>query len=284
MNRFAILPLIGLVMATPVQAKRVAAQPAPVVRALRANAVIVGKVTSMEKGTVDVANPGEAAKVPYQVAVLKVESLLSGPVGVTHVKVGFPAPADPNKPAPPRRGYPSVTLVEGQSGLYFLTQHPTAGFYVINPMMPPVDASAENYKTDLESVKHALAVLAEPMNHLKAEKADDRYFAAAVLILKYRTYPEGAAEVDQVKVAPEETQMILKALADAPDWSRSASFPIPPTQIRNYLALTEKDGWKNPVLRPGVAEDVNKVFKDAFTTWLAGPGQTYQITKMTPKK
>jgi hypothetical protein len=285
MRRLLVIPFLGLMMATPVEAKRVAATPAPVIRAIRADTVVVGKVTAIEKETVEVAVPAENVKQTFKVAVIKVDSVLGGAAGVTHVRVGFvPAPpADPANPAPPRRGF-SPALVEGQSGLFFLTKHPTQPFHVIGPMMPPVDAAAENYKAELEAVKQAMAVLADPAKHLKAEKAEERFFAAATLLVKYRTYPEGVAEVDQVKVSPEESQTMLKALADAPDWGRPGKFPMSPTQLMNSLALTDRDGWKSPMLRPGVAEDVNRLFKDAFAAWLAGPGKDYRITKMVPKK
>jgi hypothetical protein len=127
-------------------------------------------------------------------------------------------------------------------------------------------------------------VLADPTKHLKAEKADDRFFAAATLLVKYRTYPEGAADVDQVKVSAEESRLILKAIADAPDWGRPGKFPMSATQLMNSLALTDKDGWKSPMLRPGVAEDLNRLFKDAFAAWLDSAGKDYRITKMVAKK
>jgi hypothetical protein len=285
MRKLLAIPFLGLMMATPVEAKRVAAPTAPVIRAIRADTVVVGKVTAIEKETVEVTVPGENVKQAFKVAVIKVDTVLGGSPDVTHVRVGFfpPPPADPTNPAPPRRGF-SPALAEGQSGMFFLTKHPTQPFHVIGPMMPPVDAAAENYKAELEAVKQAMAVLADPARHLKAEKADDRYFAAATLLVKYRTYPDGVAEVDQVKVSAEESQIILKALSDATDWGRPGKFPMAPTLLMNSLALTDKDGWKSPMLRPGVAEDVNKLFKDAFTNWLAGPGKDYRITKMVPKK
>lgn len=285
MRRYLLVPLIAVVIATPAEGKR-AAQPAPVVRAIRADLVVVGKVTAIEKETVEAALPGDTVKQTYRVAVVKVDTILSGAADLTHVKVGFlpPPPVDPNVPLPPRRGYPPVVLAEGQSGLYFLTKHPTAAFHVISPMFPPVDAAADNYKTELETVKRALAVLADPTKHLKTEKAEDRFFAAAVMVVKYRSYPEGGGDVDQVKVSAEESRMILKALADAPDWSRAEYFPMTPTQVFYMLALSQPDGWKNPTLRPGVPEDLNKVTKEAFAAWLDGPGKDYRIRAMVPKK
>jgi hypothetical protein len=286
MRKLLLVPLLGLIMATPAEARKVAAQPSPVVRAIRSDTVVVGKVTAIEKDPLEVAAPGDTAKQSYRVAVIKADAVLSGAPDLTHVKVGFipPPPVDPTKPAPPRRGYPPVVLTEGQTGVFFLLKHPSAAIFVISPMMPPIDATAADYKTELESIKRAMTVLADPTKHLKVEKAEDRFFAAAVLIMKYRSYPENASDVEQVKVSAEESRLILKGLADAPDWSRPTGFPISATQLMNYLALTDKDGWKNPMLRPGVPEDVNRLFKDAFIAWLDGAGKDYRITKMVAKK
>ena len=61
MPRFLFAPLFALLVAVPVEAKRIAAPP-PILRAIKADVVFVGKVTAIEKDTIDAAPfPGDPA-------------------------------------------------------------------------------------------------------------------------------------------------------------------------------------------------------------------------------
>ncbi len=280
----------ALVLSAPVGAKRAIRLFTPVEKVARADAVVLGKVTAIEKDTVSSAPaPGAPEKVAYRVAVIKVESGLHGAAGATHVKVGFVPPPKDEPPAPgklggPRRGgYPPVVLTEGMEGLFYLTKHHTGEFYTINPMLAPAEAKAENYKTDLAQAKSAAAVLADPMKALKADKAADRGFAAIVLVTKYRSYPETAAEVVEEKVPAEESKLVLKALAEG-NWKPDPNDATAPNAYMafNQLGLTDKDGWKFPMVKPG--EDFGDKTKEAFGAWLAGPGKDYQLRKFVAKK
>ncbi len=179
------------VLAIPVEAKRVARSFTPVEKFARAEIVVTGKVSAVEKEMVNAIRfPGDTEKAPHKVAVIKIDKGLIGADAVTHVKVGFipPPPANPNAP-PVRGGFQPVYLNEGQEGLFFLTKHPSGEFYTITPMMAPLDPKAENYKAQTEQVTKAAATLADPMKALKAEKAADRVFAATALVTKYRAIP-----------------------------------------------------------------------------------------------
>src|SRR5471030_1092137 len=60
----------------------------------QSDAVIEGKVTTLEKETVELPQfPGDKNKVAFTVAVIKVESALTGEKNATHVKVAFLAKA-----------------------------------------------------------------------------------------------------------------------------------------------------------------------------------------------
>src|SRR5437764_180523 len=87
----------ALVIAMPVEAKRAIRIFTPVEKLVRADAVVIGKVSALEKDTVTAAPLPGAEKITYKIAVIKVESGLVGAANVTHVKVGFipPPPADP---------------------------------------------------------------------------------------------------------------------------------------------------------------------------------------------
>ncbi|QJW96819.1 hypothetical protein [Frigoriglobus tundricola] len=286
----SLASVAALVLATPVEAKRVMRLFTPVEKLVRADVVAVGKVTALEKDTVTAAPaPGATDKLTYKIAVLKVETGLYGAATVTHVKVGFipPAPVDPNAPPAPvrpgRGGFQQVNLTVGLEGLFYLTKHHSGEFYVISPILAPTEATADGFKDQVAMVKKGVEVLADPTKALKAEKADDRLFAANVLVTKYRTYPEGGGEVENVKVPADESKLILKALAEG-NWKSDPKTPQAPNAYQSFgqLGLTDKDGWTFPAVKPG--EDFIDKTKDAFTAWLAGAGKDYQIEKLVVKK
>ncbi len=284
MIRYLLVAAVAaLVLTTPVEAKRAILLYTPVQKLVRADAVVVGKVTALEKEAVTATpNPGATEKLSYKVAVIKVETGLVGAANVTHIKVGFfpPPPANPAVPVRPiRGGFQQVNLTEGMEGLFYLTKHHSGDFYTISPMLNPIDAKADDYKAQVAQATAGAAVLADPMKALKAEKAADRYSAATVLVQKYRAYPEnGAAE--QVKVSADESTLVLKALAEG-NWTPDPNAPNG-YQAFAQLGLTDKDGWKYPQVKPG--EDVYAKTKEAFVAWLAGAGKDYQISKWAPKK
>ncbi|MBY0455918.1 MAG: hypothetical protein K2V38_01125, partial [Gemmataceae bacterium] len=193
-----------------------------------------------------------------------------------------PPMAEPVPGGPVRGGAQPVNLTEGMEGLFFLTKHHGGDFYTISPLMPPTDAKAADYKAQVEQVKKGAAVLAEPVKGLKAEKAADRFFAAHVLVTKYRTYPETGGEVEIVKVPAEESKLILAAVAEA-NWQPDPNAPAAPNPFQTFsqLGLTEKDGWKPAMVKLG--EDFIDKSKEAFVAWLAGAGKDYQINKLAPK-
>jgi hypothetical protein len=215
MRRFvSSLFLAGLmvVCTTPAGLALMIAIKSPAQRALTAGTVVVGTVTAIEKETVEAAPfPGVPNKLRYKIAVVKIETALAGAANVTHIKVGFITPPPPMNPQPGgagavrppiRRGPMLPELKEGQEYVFFLSKHRDANFFVMSNMSPPLDAKAEETKTDLEAIKKVLAVVADPMKSLKAEKADDRAFAAAVLAARYRAYPDQGAKWSKRRFRP----------------------------------------------------------------------------------
>ena len=186
------------------------------------------------------------------------------------------------KIAPPgiRRG-PGFALAEGQEGCFFLHKHPTAAFYVVSGMAPPLDAKADNYKAQLGIVKKAVAIVADPVKSLKAYKADDRYFAAAALISKYRTFPTSGAEVEQVAISAEESKLILVNLVER-DWTKFEEGLPQPVQLMYQLGMNANDGWKQPQFNG--AGDFNTFMKTEFKKWLDGPGEKFVLKKVVPKE
>jgi hypothetical protein len=254
-------------------------------RAVTADAVVVGKVTSIEGDTIDAEPAPGAEKVAHKIAVIKVDSAISGAKGLTHVKVGFPAgAAGGGAPGgrPGRGGFGPIGLTADQEGCFFLTKHPTAGFYVINAGYNPLDAKAENYKAELESVTKAAAITADPAKALKAEKADDRFTAAAVLVSKYRTYPQGAAEVENVKVPAAESKAIIDILTATEDWGAvDAVTGQTAAGLVGILALGPNEGFQpKPFTGNG---DYNVYFRDEFKKWAKAMPKDFAIRQMVRK-
>jgi hypothetical protein len=294
-------------VAAPAPALMIAMR-SPAQRAITADVVVVGKVTAIEKDLVDAPSPYAGAKdtQKYKIAVVKIGTGLVGADKMTEIKVGVfqPPKPDPNvKPPvgggpvspvvrPPRGPAAAVELKEGQELLLFVSKHPSADFYIFTGMSPPVDLKDEQGKKDLEAVKKVTAVLTDPMKGLKSDKAEVRAETAAVVITKYRSYPDFGGEVDQVAVPADESKLLLKGLTDA-DWSNQGLRPgvgNTPNALQAFysLGLTPKDGWVPPAIAPqppGTPPiDFAAVQKDAFIKWLDGPGKNYQIKKIVPKK
>jgi hypothetical protein len=287
MIRYFLAAAAAALVLAPVEAKRAIRIFTPVEKLVRADAVVVGKVTALEKEVVTATPaPGDPNKLSYKVAVVKVEGALVGAANVTHVKVGFipPPPAEPGATPvrPIRGGFQPVNLTEGMEGLFYLTKHHGGQFYTIQPIMAPIDSKDDGYKAQVALAKTAAAALADPMKALKGGKADARSFAAAVLVRKYRAYPEGSGEYENAKIGADESRLILKALAEA-DWK-----PAPNTGTSeayaafSQLGLTAQDGWKYPMVKPG--EDFMQKTQETFAKWVEGPGKDYRVSKWAPKK
>ena len=305
----AVVAVLGLAVSTSSGFALVAVMPAPqpAQMALTAPVVVTGKVTAIEKDTVDATSPyaGAKDKVAYKVAVVKIDGALAGANNLTHIKIGFvppgaqPAPpvGNPGQPIRPiirppiRPGFQAPELKVGQEMVFFLAKHPTADFYIIPGMNHPVDITTDAGKKSLEQVKKVTTALADPMKGLKSEKATERTETAVLVVSKYRAYPQTGGETDQVAIGADESKLILQALAEG-DWSQKNVRPggdFTPNAMNAFyqLGLTDKDGWKAPMFpRPVAGQppvDFVAIQKDAFVKWLAGAGKDYQIKKIVPK-
>jgi hypothetical protein len=285
MHRYLLAAAVAALVAVPAPALVMAYRPA-VQRALAADVVCVGKVTTIEKDTVDAVQFPGGPKVAHKIAVVKIETPLAGASGTTHVKVGFVPPPPPvvggPRPPRPRPGLLAPELKEGAEFVFFLSKHASGDFYTMPNMSPPIAGGTDEAKKEVEKIKAVLAAIADPMKGLKAEKADERYLTATALLTKYRAYPDGVRDPKESAVALDESQLILKGLLDG-DWSKFG--PDVPNGLSAFysLQLTQKDGWvppKPPPGRPGQAgPDFNAVVKTSFAKWLDGPGKTYQVKK-----
>ncbi|MFM8273852.1 MAG: hypothetical protein ACKODX_16185, partial [Gemmata sp.] len=266
------------------RADRIGPIASPAERALRSQVVVVGKVTSVEKATIDAPlYPGAANKVAHTIAVVKVESGLAGADGLTHIKVGFVTPAaEKDGGIRPGRGPNNPELKVDQEWLFFLAKNADGGFHVMPYMTPPVGTGAAEYKASVESAKKVLAAVADPAKALKAESAQARFAAAVAIVYKLRVPAEGAgAEFDNVALTAAESRPVLKALAEGAWKSDRASDTLSGYSAFALLGLTAADGWKPTQPKPG--EDFLEHTRAEFAKWLDGPGAGYRVNKRVPK-
>ena len=271
-------------------------------KTVQSDAVVVGKVTEIEKEEVEVTpHQGATDKAKMKVAVIKVETGLVGAKNVTHVKVLMPGAAaeQPGEPGigrpgigrpirPGIGGFGPVTLKDGDEGLFFLAKHPTAAnYYTISAGNNPIPAKDEKYKEELTKVKAVVAVVADPLTALKAEKPADRLTAAATLVQKYRRGLNVPAK--EVAIPTEETKAILKTLLEA-DWT-AADKPTPgfdyqssPSNLVGQLGLYpgSPNGLAQFQVKPG--ESYNAKYQEAFKAWHAKIGDKFDIKKFVPKE
>jgi hypothetical protein len=284
MRHLFLVALAVSLSAAPAFAIAVRAPSAPAIRAVQQPIVVVGKITTIEADPVEVEPfPGAKNKVPFKIAVLKIETALSGAAGETHLKIGFQEPAAGGGPRPirPPGGF-GYTPKVGTEGVFFLAPHPSGGFVMVPVTAPPLEFTGEKYKEELAQVKKALAVVENPTEALAAKDQPDRYFAAAVLLSKYGTAPPNAAKVDREPVSAEETKKLMDALLE-PDWSKPQPAGVPaPATLMWQLQLGPDDGWKPEPIRG--QKDVAAFYKEQLQKWYSAHGEKFRVKKSIEKK
>jgi hypothetical protein len=269
-RRLALLAGVALLAVAPVQAMRIAPQPIPA-RVAAADVVVVGKVTAIEDKTVSATQfPGADTKVDFQIAVVKIADPILNAKGLTHIKVGFfvPPPVAPGGPIRIGGRAPVVKLEVDQEACLLLSKHHDADFYTIN-YDGLFDKKAEK---ELEQIKKAAKLLADPKAGLESKDAKDRLITAGMLIARYRKFvPNGKEE----PIDASESKLILKILSDA-EWPKAFNFQeISAQGAFNQLGLKPEDGW-NP---QGVTD-----YAAASKAWLKDNADKYVIKKFVEGK
>ena len=259
-------------------------------RAITAEAVFVGKVTEIEKEAVIIEGADGGGKgeekgptVKFQIAVVKITDPLIGAEHLGNVRVGFDprvmavvphgvAPEGRDRHAP--RIPPLPQLKKDQEWLFFLNKHASGKFWVMPELYYPLSIDAKEDREHFAGVMHVAAVLANPMKELTAEKAEDRSFAAVVLLESYDLIPAGTQGVKVSEVPLEESRLIMKGLTES-DWNIGNPV-VGGGMWQTYLRHrpSEKDGW----VSEDATTDFNE-FRDDFACWLAGPGADYRLKK-----
>ncbi len=273
----------------------------------QADLIVSGKVTSIEDKMVEATpNAFNQNKVEYKVAVITVTEVFKGDAKIKTVRVGFIAPkviVPPGGPVPPGgikplpgpgiqpvpaprfppiKGGFNMQLSVGQTGMFYLSRHHSADFYIM-PMFGTFVTSENNpnYAKEVDTTKKTLKVVQNPIASLKAEKAEDRLEAAYYLITMYRTGPFGAPSKEE-PIKAEESQQILKTLLEA-DWDPvkyQNNYQHNPAQLFNRLNISQQDGWTPP---QGVGWDT-PAYINAAKNWLSQNWQNYQIKRFVATK
>ncbi len=302
---------LGLLSANSAYALRIALpQPQPVQSSLQADVIVVGKVTAIEKDTVEVSAykgaPKEDPKQQYKIAKVKISDALLGAKGLTEVKIGFsagggggggfPAPV-PFQLKPGIRPLPapvggSVALSEGQEGVFPLVRHFEGDFYILAGGFNAgiLEKKAPSYDKDLAQIKKNLEVLKDPMAALKSKEKEERFTAISVLSTKYRQWSKGTPSTEEA-IPAEEAKLILDVMLELP-WVPKAGEANPDYMKTLSSAFGMWLGAEQvrlkfvyPQPKPGDSAEVqNKMYEEAITKFIKENREKLTLKKFVEKK
>jgi hypothetical protein len=270
-----MMVLVVLSLPAPAPALVVAA-PTPAVKAIQADAIVLGKVGSIDEKVQATPSPTAKTSIVYKVATIEVSEVLRGEAAPKKIRVGIPETTG-LKPGG-KSGVLGVKLVAGDTGLFYVKKHHAGDFYVFPMAGCFVSEKAKIvFGNELAETRHALKVMAAPLVALNMKDSAARQAAVAVLIPAYQTAPTGAAYKQEL-IDALESKLILKTLLDA-DWDfnkyKGANYKQNPALLFNMLSLQPKDGFQNPnkgIFAPEYAT--------AARTWLGKNWQTYALKKV----
>jgi hypothetical protein len=290
MQRTRLLPgavlalLVGLVATLPVHGVGVMlAAPVPD-RVALADVIVGGEVTAIEEKTVMAKRfPGDAEKVEYKIALVRIADAIKAPKGLTHIRLGFvppapvPAPPPPGVIRPPLRRFPQFNPTVGQEACFMLAKHSEADFHIVSMNFDVLDKKAGNFDKDVALIKRCTKLLDDANASLKSREAEERLVTASMLVTRYRTPRLGVQNPKSEPIAAEQSKLILQALAAA-DWSkREAITQLSPQVVLTRLNLTAKDGWTPPPFK-----DYQKEFPAYAQKWLKEHTDSYRIQRFVP--
>jgi hypothetical protein len=220
-------------------------------RVALADAIVCGTVTALEEELVE-ASPvpklSASRKLPYRIAVVKVQEAVCGLKDRTVVRVGFVSPPPSATQAPGVRKLAQIKLTVDQKACFFLHRHPDESFYVLLAVTDVIDAAkAKNFERDRALVKRCAALLEDPNAGLRASDAESRWLTAAMLVFRYRTPSvvyRGPPKTEFVDA--EQSRLILAGLADGPWSAEAVRSQMSPVRLFLRLDLGADDGWQPP--------------------------------------
>lgn len=270
----AALMLAGVLASIPLSEAMMIA-PSPISqRVARADAVVLGKVTSIAEKT-EKAEMFKGDERPMKVATVAVEEAVSGKKRKTVKVAFFPLPPPP----PPgggiriiRGGRGTVQLTKGQEAMFFLTKHPTTkDLYVVQQYFDVVTKTADpSFAAQRDEAKKYAQVLKEAKSALASKDAKLSPEGAMMLVARYRGAPAGGTKTEAVPA--DESKKILLALAGA-DWKPpTGRFGVAtPMNTFYLLGLQPKDGW--------IAPKDGTQFPAEAKKWLKANAGKYKMTR-----
>ncbi|HEV2950001.1 MAG TPA: hypothetical protein VGX70_21670 [Gemmataceae bacterium] len=285
-RRFKLLRLLLIVMMIAVltsytRAIVPLAEPSLPQRLALADLVLVGKVTAMEPDLVN-ASPllkiSGVGKIPYQVAVVSVQTSILGGDIPRQVRVGYVVLPSATKESQLKyRRLARLKLAEGQKGCFFLTKHPEESFYVAQAAYDFLDESkTKDYAKKLAEIKHDAELLRDPDAGLQSKSPADRLRTAAMLIFRYRTARfVYTGKPTTAPIDASQSRGILAALAEAEWKEEDAPLELSSFALFMRLDLTAEDGWTPPESVSGQIAAAKK--------WLTENGSKYRIQKYVPE-
>ncbi|MGE3804443.1 MAG: hypothetical protein AB7K24_07205 [Gemmataceae bacterium] len=263
--------VVAWVLSGTLTARADIAAPDPLpVRLAGADAALVGTVTEFEKKTVTTTRvPTDKQAVEFQVMVVKVQDNLRGLKGETHVRVGF-------IPTSGKRLNEIPTPTVNSRAVFFLKKHHQEDFYVAQPYWDIIIENKQGgFEQQVKSLKDMSKILENPEKGLESKNAEERFTAAALLVIANRGGLRGAPRVGKEEpIDAKQSKLILLALRDA-DWNKPfTSLQVTAPYLFARLNLTKADGWNPPPFK-SQAEYVAAAKK-----WLGANADTYRIKRV----
>jgi hypothetical protein len=250
-------------------------------RVVHADAIVVGKVTEIETKTVTAAlvPAFKNQKVELVVAVVKVDDTLFG-TDKTTIRVAFPKPMPGLNRIP---GLPETKLEVGQEVCLFLTKHYEEPFFVLAGFDAFLDKKHPNFAKDMETVRKASKLLADPKASLESKDATERYETAVMLLTRYTgfgTFTPFGAKTEPIPA--EESKRILLGLTEG-DWTKADPIfgPMSPAGPL-FLQLPNKTGFKVPP--GGPAGPASGALEREAKKWLRDNAESYRIQRLVTEK
>jgi hypothetical protein len=253
--------LVGLARA--VEARADVAPPSLLARFAAYDAVVVGRVASVEPKTLTLRPEQGGPARAYHVVVIDVKRSIYGADGSKQVRLAITESPE------------AFTKHVGAEACFLLKAHPDAPVYVQPWEWDDVISRHQDEKVYTEKFLPWVDKLArlrrEPDCYLVRGSREERFYTAVILLVRYRGFyghPEGKTEL----VDLDRSRAVLRALLDA-DWTRGNEWDeIPPLLVFLNLGLTRADGWD-----PGGVITAEKA-----KTWLREHQETYRIRRAVP--
>lgn len=285
----ALSSCLGILAGPPARAccKAFAFAPIPVPdRVALADSIVLGTVVAVEPRNVAASPyPGAPEKVEYQIAVIKIETVVRGVQGITHVRVGFLPHAMISMPGllGDADGVRRETLLVqgaispltiGLRGCFFLTAHGQESFALAPGIQDVLAREMPNFDKDMELTRDCVKLLDDPNAGLRAKEAVDRFLTASMLVTRYRSLRTPTATKTE-PIDAEQSRLILEVLAEANWQAQDLRTLLPAPQVPfSRLGLTEKDGYKVPA--QGFKGNDYIAFNKA---WLKNNAGSYRIQR-----